>query len=235
MAGRKKIIKKKLKQPDEFITLTEKAFLFIAHQYKKIAIGGLLLLLIGLSVFVFQKWQEKKEREAYQKFNSALEIYQRANSPYREGASSEYKDVLEKLDEVITQFPRTPSGKLSLLYKGNVHLRLGEFDKAVKAYQAFLQKGGKEKLYKVFAMEGLGYAYEGEKDYEKASDAYQKIVHMDDHFQMATAYLGLGRCYEKLGKNKEALENYRLFLTVSEKSIMTNVVLGKISHLENKL
>jgi tetratricopeptide (TPR) repeat protein len=158
-----------------------------------------------------------------------------ANSPYREGALSEYQNVLEKLDEVITKFPRTPSGKLSLLYKGNVHLRLGEFDKAVQAYQAFLQKGGKEKLYQVFAMEGLGYAYEGKKDYGKASDAYQKIVHMGDHFQMATAYLGLGRCYEKLGKNKEALENYRSFLTVSEKSIMTNVVLGRISHLENEL
>jgi tetratricopeptide (TPR) repeat protein len=235
MAGRKKIIKKKLKQPDEFITLTEKAFLFITHQYKKIAIGGLLLLVIVLSIFIFQTWQEKKEGEAYQKLSSALEIYQMANSPYREGAPTEYKNVLGKLDEIITQFPRTPSGKISLLYKGNVHLRLGEFDEAVKAYQTFLQKGGEEKLYRLFAMEGLGYAYEGKKDYEKASDAYQKIVHMGDHFQMATAYLGLGRCYEKLGKNKEALENYRSFLSVSEKSIMTNVVLGRISHLENKL
>ena len=56
---------------------------------------------------------------------------------------------------------------------------------------------------------------------------------MADHFQMTDAYLGLGRCYEKLGKNKEALENYKSFLKTSQKSVMTNAVLEKISHLEN--
>jgi len=82
-------------------------------------------------------------------------------------------------------------------------------------------------------MEGLGYAYEGKKDYEKALEAYKKIVEMGDHFQMAGAHLSMGRCYEKLGKKKEALDNYQAFLKVSQKSMMTNVVLEKVSNLEN--
>jgi len=45
--------------------------------------------------------------------------------------------------------------------------------------------------------------------------------------------LDMGRCYEKLGKKKEALENYKVFLKVSQKSMMTNEVLRKISILEN--
>jgi tetratricopeptide (TPR) repeat protein len=154
------------------------------------------------------------------------------DSPYREGSPSEYKTLLEKFDEVITTFPRTSSGKFSLLYKGNIHLRLGEFDEAIKEYQSFLQKAGKEKLYRLFAMEGLGYAYEGKKDYEKALEAYQKIIAMGENFQLPDAYLSMGLCYEKLGKNKDALENYRAFLRVSQKSMMTNAVLRKISHLE---
>jgi tetratricopeptide (TPR) repeat protein len=92
---------------------------------------------------------------------------------------------------------------------------------------------GGEKLYRVFAMEGLGYAYEGKKDYEKALDAYQKIVDMGDHFQMPSAYLCMGRCYERLNKSKEALESYKAFLKTSQKSVMTNAVLEKVSHLEN--
>jgi tetratricopeptide (TPR) repeat protein len=234
MAGRKKIIKKKLKEPDEFISLTEKAFLYVTHHYKKIAAGAAILLVILLSVFLFQKWQEKREGEAHQKFSSALEIYQMTSSRSQEGSPSEYKAVLERLDEVITKFPRTPSGKFSLLYKGNVHLRLGEFDEAIRAYEAFLQRVGGEKLYRVFAMEGLGYAYEGKKDYEKALDAYQKIVDMGDHFQMPSAYLCMGRCYERLNKSKEALESYKAFLKTSQKSVMTNAVLEKVSHLENQ-
>ena len=234
MAGRKKIIKKKLREPDEFFSLTEIAFLFIKQHFRKIVTGGVIVLVVLLAIFLFQKWEGKKEEEASQQFDSALEIYQMLSSPYRgEGSPSEYKSVLEKFDEVITKFPRTSSGRFSLLYKGNIHLRLGEFDEAIKNYQTFLQKVGKEKLYQAFGMEGLGVAYEGKKDYEKALDAYQKILKMGDHFQLGGAYLNMGRCYEKLGKKKEALENYRAFLKVSQKSIMTNAVLAKISLLEN--
>jgi tetratricopeptide (TPR) repeat protein len=82
-------------------------------------------------------------------------------------------------------------------------------------------------------MEGLGYAYEGKKDYEKALQAYQKILEEGENFQLANACLNMGRCYEKLGKKKEALENYKAFLKVSQKSMMTNAVLRKISILGN--
>jgi tetratricopeptide (TPR) repeat protein len=233
MGGRRKIIKKKLKEPDEFISFTEQAFLFVKGHLRTIAKGGIILFLILLSIFLFQKWEEKKEGDAYRKFDSAMEIYQTLNSPNREASISEYKNLLEKFGEVVKEFPGTSSGKFSLLYEGNIHLQLGEFDEAIKAYQAFLQKAGKEKLYRYFGMEGLGYAYEEKKDYEKALEAYQKILEIGDRFQMAEPYLDMGRCYEKLGKKKEALDNYKAFLKASPKSMMTNVILEKVSNLEN--
>jgi len=154
-----------------------------------------------------------------------------ASSPYREGSPQEYRTVLEKFDEVVTKYPRTSSGKIALLFKGNIYLRLGEFDDAIKAYEAFLQKSGEKKLYRSFALDGLGYSYEGKKEYPKAADAYQRLVDLGEGFQSADAYLGLGRCYEKMGKTKEALENYRNFISASKKSEMTNIVLRKISDL----
>ena len=90
------------------------------------------------------------------------------------GSPQEYKNVLDRFNEVITKFPKTPGGKLAVLYKGNIHLRLGEFDEAIKAYEGYLEKAGKEKLYRAFAMEGLGYSYEGKRDYEKARTCLSK-------------------------------------------------------------
>jgi tetratricopeptide (TPR) repeat protein len=110
---------------------------------------------------------------------------------------------------------------------------LGEFEEAIKSYQSFLEKAGKQKLYRLFALEGLGYAYEGKKDYEKALHAYQEIIGESDHFELADAYVSAGRCYEKLGKKKEALESYKGFLKVAQNSTMTNGVLRRISILEN--
>jgi tetratricopeptide (TPR) repeat protein len=232
MTRTKKIIKKKLNKPDEFITLTEMTFLFISRHFKSIAAGGGIVLILILSIFIFQKWERGNEEKAYQMFRIAMETYQMVNSPYREGSPQEYKNVLEKFDEVITKFPGTSSGKIAILYKGNIDLRLGEFEEAVTTYENFLQKAGKEKLYRSFALEGLGYSYEGKKDYEKAINTYQKIIDLGEGFQSANAYLGLGRCYEKSGKNNEALENYRKFVKASQKSEMTNIVLRKISNLE---
>ena len=232
MARGKKITKKKLREPDEFISLTEKAYLFITRYLKPIVTGGIILLVVVLSIIFFQKWEKKKEGDADHKLSLAVQLYQRVSSPYREGSSGEYKNVLETFDEVISKFPRTYSGKLSLLYKGNIHLRLGEFEAAIKEYEAFLQKVGKEKLHRSLAMEGVGYAYEGMKDYEKALHAFQKILEMGESFQLADAYQNIGRCYEKLGKNKEAVENYKAFLKISEKSSAANAVLRKVSLLE---
>ena len=232
MTRTKKIIKKKLKKPDEFISFTEKTFISITHHSKSIGIGGAIVLILLLSIFFYQRWEKENEENAYQMFSLALETYQVTSVPYQEGSLQNYKNVLEKFNEVVTKFPNTLSGKLSMLYKGNLCLRLGEFEEAIKAYESFLQKAGRENLYRSFAMEGLGYAHEGKRDYERAINAYQKVVDLGERLQSANAYLGLGRCYEKLGKTEEAVKNYKKFVEVNQKSEMTNIVLRKISILE---
>ena len=231
MVKGKKITKKKLKEPDEFITLTQKSLLFIEAHLKKVVSAGIIIVVVVLGLVFFQIWEKKKEAEASQKLSVAMEVYQRVSSPYREGSPSEYKNALGSFDEVIKQFPGTSAGNFSLLYKGNIHFKLGEFDEAIKAYQAFLEKAGKEQLYRLFALEGLGYAYEGKKEVAKAIDAYQQIVAMGETFQSGDAYLSLGRCYERLGKNKEALENYNAYLKTAKTSEITNAVLRKVSLL----
>ncbi len=222
----KKISRKQLKQPDEFISSTQKALLFISHHSKKVAVAGVIVFIVFLSLFLYQKWEKGKEEGAYRKFSLALQDYQ------SDAQKSEYKNALAKFDEVIADSPGTFWGKLALLYKGNVLLQMGSFEEAIGAYNAFLKKAGKEKIYRLFALEGLGYAYEGKKDYQKALEAFQKIIDGGESFQLGNAYLSVGRCYEKMGKNKEALENYKSFLKVSQKSQMSNAVLRKISHLE---
>src|SRR4030042_3164734 len=176
MAKTKKIIKKRLKAPDEFISFTEKTFIFISHHSKSIALGGIIVFVLILSIFFYQRWERKNEENAYQLFNLAVGMHQAVSTPNRKELIQEYKNVLEKFKEVIEKYPSTLPGKISLLYQGNLHLRFGEYEEAIQSYESFLQKVGKEKLYRSFALEGLGYSFEGKKDYEKAINEYQKII-----------------------------------------------------------
>jgi len=114
-----------------------------------------------------------------------VEIYEGVSSPNREATPAEYKNVLGKFDEIITGFPSTLSGKTSILYKGNIQLRLGEFEEAIKSYQSFLEKTGKRKFYRLFALKGLGYAYEGKKDYEKALLAFDTLLSINPGYTSA--------------------------------------------------
>ena len=227
-----KISKKKLQEPDEFITVTQRTLEFARVHIRKIGTAGLIIAVIVVAVLFFRMWKERKEADASQKLSAAMEVYQKVSSPYREGTPSDYKNALGSFEDIIKQFPNTSAGKLSLIFKGNIQFKLGEYDEAIKVYQAFLEKGGKEKLYRLFALEGLGYACEGKKDYGKAVDAYQQIVASGETSQLGDAYLSLGRCYEKLEKNKEAVESYRAYLKTNPNSDKSNMVLRKISLLE---
>ncbi len=231
MAAGKKITKKQLKQPDEFITFTDQAFRFVASHGRKFAIGGIIVLVVVLSVVLFRYWEYKKEGEADQKLNLALEAYQAVSTPSQEATPAAYRGVLEKLDEIIKGFSGTYAGKLALLYKGSLLIKMSEFDGAIEAFQAFLSKMGKEKTYSLLALDGLGYAYEGKKDYEKAIESYKQIVATDETFESGEAYFKMGLCYEKLGKNQEAIENYQAFLKASPKSLLASAVSRKVSLL----
>jgi tetratricopeptide (TPR) repeat protein len=232
MVKGKRITKKQLREPDEFITLTERAIHFVGEHGKKMIAGGILFLVIIVAILFYQMWERKKDEEAARAYGVASEMYEKGIAQAREGSPQDDKEIMAKFDEVIAKFPRTLFGRLSLIYAGNIRLRQGEYDGAIKAYSAFIENAGKQELYKYFAWDGLGHAYVGKKDYGKAIEAYQRILDVGKGFQSEEAHLNIGYCYEKMGKTKEALENFNAFLKKSKKSLLANVISRKVSLLE---
>ena len=232
MVKGKKITKRQLKEPDEFITLTEKAIHFTSHHGKSIVAGGIFILVLILVIVFFRVGERKKEEEAAKAYGTASEMYERGVAQAQEASAQDTKEVLERFNEIVTKFPKTSFGKLSLIYQGNICLRQGAYDEAIKAYSTFLEKAGKERLYRYFAWEGLGHAYEEKKDYGKALEAFQKILEFGEGYQLAEAHLDIGYCYEKLEKGKEAAENFKAFLSMSPKSELASVIHRKVSLID---
>ena len=241
MVKGKKITKRQLKEPDEFVSFTEKAFTFVTQYSKRIGLVAIAFLIVIVALAVFQMGERKKNEEAAKSFGIALAMYERgaaqpiepSDSPGTSGSSSQdLKEVLKKFDEIIAKYPRTSLGKLSLLYRGNILSMEGAYDEAIKAYLAFSEKAGSEKLYRSLAWEGLGHAYEGKKDYVKALEAYQRILEKGEGYQIAEAHLSIGYCYEKSGKSKEAIEHFKAFLIQNQGSTFSDMIARKISLLE---
>jgi len=93
--------------------------------------------------------------------------------------------------------------------KGNVYLRLHQYDDAIKQYQKAIDC---DKHYAA-AFNNLGKAYYSQEQLDKAKEYYQTAINLADHYD--DAHYNLGILLTKLGENKEAIQHL-------EKSVSLN-------------
>lgn len=227
MAKMKRIPKKKLKEPDEFITTTAKVLLWIRENLKVILTGVIIGALIASSIVLWRLRTEKREADALNSFHRTSEILRSTEDPSSKG----YQEAMDEFERIQREYPKTEAAQLAQLRLGQGFLELKQYDRAVELYRKFLEGNPGERLYRLFALQNLGYAYEGQGDYQRALDSFQGLVNMGESFLQPWAYINSGRCYEKLGKKEEALQNYRIFLEKYPDSIMAFMVKNRLSRL----
>jgi tetratricopeptide (TPR) repeat protein len=230
VAKMKRIPKKKLKEPDEFITTTAKVLLWMRENLRLILTGIIIGALIASSIVLWRVRTEKTEAEALNSFHRASEILRSIEDPSSKG----YQEAMGEFERIQREYPKTEAAQLAQLQLGQGFLKLKQYDRAVEIYRTFIEGNPGQRLYRLFALQNLGYGYEGQGDYQGALDSFQGLVDMGESFLQPWAYINIGRCYEKLGKREEALENYRIFLEKYPDSIMVPMVKNRLSTLKGE-
>ncbi len=228
MAKRIRISKKKLKEPDEFISTAARIITWTRENLRLITIGILICTLIAVSIVFWRIRTKNRQAEALNSFHRVSEILMSDEDP----SSRPYQEAMDEIERIQGEYPHTDAGQLAQLQMGQGFLKLKQYDRAVETYRKFLDSNSGERLYRLFALHNLGYAYEGQGDYQNALDSFQGLVDMGESFLQPWGYLNIGRCYEKLGKREDALDNYRMFLERFPDSTMTPMVKHKIGVLE---
>ncbi|UCD71936.1 MAG: tetratricopeptide repeat protein [Syntrophobacterales bacterium] len=227
VAKRRRISKKKLKEPDEFISTAARILLWIGQNWRLILIGIVIGGLVAFSIVFWRIRMKKRDLEALNSFHRASELLSAAEDP----SSKDYQEALDEFERVRGEYPHTDAGQLAQLQLGQGFLESKRYDKAVEIYRTFLDGNPGESLYRLIALQNLGYAYEGQGDYQSALDSFQGLVELGESFLQPWGYLSVGRCYEKLGKREEALNIYRIFLEKFPDSTMALMVKHKIGAL----
>jgi tetratricopeptide (TPR) repeat protein len=230
VAKMKRISKKKLKEPDEFITTAAKVLLWTRENLRLILTGIIVGALVASSIVFWRIKTERREAAALNSFHRALEILTSAEDP----SSKRYQEALDGFERIQREYPNSKAAQLAQLQLGQGLLESKQYDKAVETYRTLLERNPTERLYRLFALQNLGYAYEGQGDYQRALDSFQGLVDMGESFLRPSAYISIGRCYEKLGKREEALKKYRIFLEKYPESIMVPMIKNKLGTLEGK-
>lgn len=228
MAKRRRISKRDLKKPDEFITATSQVLLWTMENLRFLLVAAVIGALVILSVVLWRVKMKTREADALNSFYRASDILTSAEDP----TANEYQEALDEFERILREYPRTDASQLAQLQLGQGLLMSKKYDKAVETYLRFLDSDPREKLYRLLALHNLGYAYEGQGDYQKALDSFQSVVDAGESFLQPWGYLNVGRCYEKLGKQQEAIRTYRTYLEKFPDAAMIPMVRHKIGVLE---
>jgi len=222
MAAAKKVSRKELKQPDEFLSFSARVIEYAQLHSRELLIGLASIVVLSLLVWGWTAYQEKKERTASQLLAQAQSLWK----PSFPGEATEQagidqpredpeakKRALEILEEIVDNYRRTSACPVARILSGQILYERGEYDKAIATYEDFVKHRHQKPQLMALAWEGLAYSHEAKEDFAKALGCYEELTQMTLTNVQGWAYLGLARCYEKLQEYEKALDAYRTLLT----------------------
>ncbi len=131
-------------------------------------------------------------------------------------AQTKNKKALMIADSMIAS-KKTDAVKDGLFLKGWYYNYIGEFQKAIKILDQCLSM---DYTY-MFAYREKAVAFYSMGKYEDALSVLEKATTIQNGFD--EGYYWMGRCYEKLNKKNEAIENYQLAIKMAERNNDYNI------------
>jgi predicted negative regulator of RcsB-dependent stress response len=141
----RKIRRKELKEPDEFLTLSHQ-FLEYAKQHEReltVAVLGLVVVTaLALGVRWYRSSQNAKAEAAF-------------GAARRDFAAQKFDIATTGLSRVTSTWPSTSYGRLALIYLGNSYAELAKTKEAEEAFRQALSRGDDD-LVRQIALYNLG-------------------------------------------------------------------------------
>lgn len=149
----------------------------------------------------------------YEYFNDYAFCYDRLDEPQK---AEEYYNLYLDVN---------PFNDTVWFNMGTVQARLKDFDKAIEAfeYSIALNAGNSSSLY------NLAVVYMNLQRYREAADTFEQFVVVDTD---VLGRLGLGEAYIRLGRNSEAVEEFRQVLQADDKISEAHAGLNTVEAIE---
>ncbi|MDD5724368.1 MAG: tetratricopeptide repeat protein [Syntrophales bacterium] len=226
-----KMTKKELEQPDEFHTIGWHALQYVLeHRSKLYAAGAVVLLIIILSGgwYFYRSSYENKAQSLYSEAYAAYSVPD-ISEEERRGA---YLKAVEIYEGLVKKYPSSHAATLSFYNMGNLYFNIDNTEKSITAYKTFLKRSGNNDILIALAYHGLGYCYEGTNDYDNALKSFETSNNrvQGTRFEYIN-YANIARIYEKMARQKEALEFYRKAAGKISDPLMELLIKKKIAAL----
>lgn len=187
--------RKQVKRPDEFITLTQRAWVWVSEHSTRV-----LAMLGGTAVIVAAAWSWNyfalgRAERSTALLSKALEVDEAAVSSAggaqdtAAGSGPRFKTDSERLTAAETAYGQALDEghgqrlrAMALLMRAGVRYQRGRYQEALTDYEAFLRDADQEttRLFGAAATEGLMYCYEARRQWPEALRAAARLPREGD-------------------------------------------------------
>lgn len=246
----KKLTKKALKQPDQFLGFWQRVSMtagdFASKNAKALVIGVSTLATVVVGSIVITQISEGRASRASAAMDrvqriAAAELVVGGAAPKQDGVphfATEKERMEGALKELDVHFSsgRTPLYPEASLLRGSLLLGLERADEAAAVYQKLLD-GKLDARLRFLAREGLGYAHERKGKLPEAAAAFAKLG--EDAAGMGGFYKDRARYHaarlaEMQGNPAEAIRIYREVLDKTPTTSLRDEITNRLALLELK-
>ncbi len=224
-----KMDKRDLEQPDMFQETFAKVLDYAReHRQKLYVAAGVLVLVfvLGAGYWFYSASYEKDAGKLY--FDARL----KAMKADPMGIGIAITETMKTYADVVEKYPSSDAAQAARYELGGLYFDAGDYDRSIQVYTAFIDKASKKDLRTLYARIGIGYAYEAKKEYDKALDAFNKVVESNSgNVFEGIGYGNMARVYEEMNDRGKAIDFYKKALEKTKDPAASAMLKRKIAQL----
>ena len=205
---KKRVTRKQLlKEPDEFITFSNRMIKFGVAYKQQLMIGvgvfcAAVLIFVGMQ-YVFGRSQAK----AFSLLENAIAGYDRALA--QNGPEKALDVVAADFDLILKKYGSNAGGRLARVTFAQYYYAAGQPDRAITLYETALADFNEDPVYRAMIVGGLGYAYTLKGDLQKAISNFEQVVSGSAAGLKGDALFNLGLLYAQTGQKDKSIESFK--------------------------
>ena len=220
MTTREKFSRKDLKQPDEFLTFSERALDFCRTNQKGLIYSVTVLLVVISIIGVFVKNREVQSHRMENMLHQIQVVQSKGEGP-------------EAIKKLFGQFSEGIQKRRAKLMLADAYFMNKELENSIKLYQEVLGETQNGDLLNELARIGLAYSYEQNNQNDKAIQGYKSLIDGTVQLPLFNIYLSLARVYLSQQDKNNALLILREMKTKYQEHAQIDRVIEKIKKLES--
>lgn len=208
--------KKLLKEPDEFLTLSDRAIRWAQANLRMVIGLGTAVVVVAAVVLGIKGYLNYRAGQAAEALAAAFGAYRQVVAGQAD--QNQRKQAIEGLSQVTQQYGATPAGMQARLALASLYLGQGQYDQAQANFQELADDPDTPAELMPLALRGLGQCREGLEKYSEAAEAYRQAARQAGPGLAAMLRLDEGRVLEAAGDGKAAQSAYGKVLAEAPES-----------------